>query len=121
MISPPFCPNVDCSHHRHDQECATPPLSPTEERQWYAPAGYYSTKAFGRVRRFRCRSCGQYFSAQTFSLDYFIKRPVSYETVFRRIVGSRSQFLYGFDYAHLQRKGRMTEEQKRERERGRAA
>ena len=33
------------------------------------------------------------------------------------LVGSRSQFLYAFDYAHLKRKGRMTEEQKLERER----
>ena len=33
------------------------------------------------------------------------------------LVGTESQFLYDFDYAHLKRKGRMTEEQKIERER----
>lgn len=186
MKFPPFCPNDECSHHWYEPDSGTPIQEPGEERQWFAPAGYYSTKAFGRVRRFRCRSCGRYFSEQTFSLDYFNKRPISFETVFRRIVGgsgvrtisreigvshqivlnrisrlarqgiavhavlasligldenlaadgfesfvdsqyepnnihllvgSRSQFLYGFDYAHLRRKGRMSEEQKQERER----
>ena len=33
------------------------------------------------------------------------------------LVGSQSQCLYRFDYAHLRRKGRMTERQKRERAR----
>jgi hypothetical protein len=33
------------------------------------------------------------------------------------LVGSQSQCLYRFDYAHLRRKGRMTEAQRRERER----
>src|SRR6056297_3179281 len=31
------------------------------------------------------------------------------------LVGSDSQFLYAFDYAHIRRKGSMTERQKRER------
>lgn len=33
------------------------------------------------------------------------------------LVGKRSQFLYGFDYAHLKRKGMMNEAQKAERDR----
>src|SRR6056297_1148452 len=32
------------------------------------------------------------------------------------LVGSNSQFLYDFDYAHLRRKGCMTEYQKQQRE-----
>lgn len=175
MSSPLFCPHRGCRYHSQ---------VPTHTR-WYHVAGYYQTKAFGRVRRFRCLGCGHYFSEQTFSLDYYIKHPIDYRAVFRRavggaglrtiarelsvshqlisnrlsrlarqalglqaqmletmkvgedlaadgfesfvgsqyrpnnihlLVGSRSQFLYAFDYAHLKRKGRMSEEQKRKRE-----
>ena len=179
MTAPPFCPNRDCELH----DAAPPEPS---ARRWYHVAGYYPTKAFGKVRRFRCLSCNCTFSEQTFRLDYHIKHPIDYQTLFRRIVGgaglrtvarelavshqlianrlsrlarqalgmqaellaghrlsedlaadgfesfvasqyepnnihllvgSRSQFLYEFDYAHLKRKGRMSERQRIERER----
>lgn len=177
MFSPPFCPYEGCSNH----------LNPAE-RNWYYRKGYYSTKAFGPVARYRCRACGKGFSRQTFRLDYYVKRPLDYRelafainsgsglralarklgvghhSIINRIgrlarqsvgmtaellfevqsiiqenfaidgfesfvssqyepnnihllVGTESQFLYDFDYAHLKRKGRMSEEQKRERER----
>lgn len=176
MLTPPFCPKAHCRYHHK---------APEFER-WYHIAGSYSTKAFGTVTRFRCLSCGGGFSEQTFRLDYYIKRPISYDEVFSRavtgsgvrsigrklsishqailnrltrlarqalglqaellstltlsenlaadgfesfvgsqyepdnthiLVGSRSQFLYAFDYAHLKRKGRMTDEQLLERQR----
>lgn len=174
---PPFCPNKDCPSHQQP---------PQEERHWYRLDGSYSTKAFGSVQRYRCLSCGRGFSDQTFRLDYFIKKPLSYRTIFEHITagsglrsiarrlgadhqmiacrlsrlarqalavhaellgqiilcedlvtdgfesfvssqyepnnihllaGSRSQFLYSFDFADLKRKGRMSERQRNERER----
>ncbi|MFP4266940.1 MAG: hypothetical protein ACLFQW_02970 [Spirochaetaceae bacterium] len=176
MTIPTFCPHRFCRYHHK---------APTGER-WYHVAGSYQTKAFGTVTRFRCLSCGGGFSEQTFRLDYFVKRPLSYDEILSRItagsgirsiarrlsvshqailnrltrlarqalavhsellesltlnenlaadgfesfvdsqyepdnthilVGSRSQFLYAFDYAHLKRKGCMSEEQRRERQR----
>jgi transposase-like protein len=176
MHTPPFCPHAGCRYHH----------KAPEDRRWYHLAGSYETKAFGTVTRFRCLACGGGFSEQTFRLDYFIKRPLSYDEIFSRVVtgsgirsiarrlsvshqtilnrltrlarqalalhaeliatltlsedlaadgfesfvgsqyepdnthilvGSRSQFIYTFDYAHLKRKGRMTDEQKIERER----
>jgi len=176
MFTPDFCPNQHCRYH----------FKGPEGRRWYYRSGYYSTKAFGQVQRYRCRRCGFHFSQQTFHLDYHVKKPVSYRQVFEGItgggglrgigrclqishqgianrigrlarqglaiqailcaelvlqenlaadgfesfvsdqympnnihllVGADSQFLYSFDYAHLRRKGRMSERQKAERQR----
>jgi len=65
-ISFPFCPNPECALHQH------------AEGQWFLHAGYHSTKAFGKVARFRCRMCKKTFSTQSFSLDYYAKKRVSY-------------------------------------------
>ena len=73
---PPFCPNKDCRFHLS---------APSDGRRWWRPVGTYPTKAFGRVRRYRCRECGIGFSEQTFSLDYFIKKPLSYRQIFERV------------------------------------
>ena len=176
MFTPPFCPNELCDHHQADQA----------QGRWFYRIGYHHSKAFGAVPRFRCRRCGITFSRQTFRLDYYVKRPLSYRRIFEHLcsgsgvrstarwlqvshhavsnrigwlsrqalalqaqlmhglqlsedlvadgfesfvcdqyqpnnihllVGSRSQFLYCFNYAHLRRKGRMTDRQKAERER----
>lgn len=61
---PPFCPANRCPHHRHP---------PTGE-QWYWKWGFFFDRVFGRVQRFRCRSCGSTFCTQTFSVHYHIKR-----------------------------------------------
>ncbi len=174
MLIPPFCPNADCPYH----------TDPPEGEQWFYLAGTYETKAFGTVTRFRCRTCGKTFGEQTFRLDYFAKRKLSYQQIFHHLtncggiratarifdvhhsaitnrigrmarqamalqaeliagftpnedlvtdgfesfvsdqyqpnninllVGKWSQFLFGYDYSHLRRKGRMTDQQKRER------
>lgn len=176
FTDPEFCPNPLCVHH----------LETSSNHQWFYRIGYHFTNAFGKVQRYRCRTCGHTFSDQTFSLDYHIKHPVSYEWLFDKItggsgvrgtgrtlgishqavtnrigrlarqamalhaeltgelplaedlatdgfesfvhdqympnnihtlVGADSQFFYAFDYAHLRRKGRMTEKQKEERTR----
>ena len=46
-----FCPNPACTYHQH-----------APKAQWFVAAGFYATKAFGKVQRFRCSFCGKYFS-----------------------------------------------------------
>ncbi|PKL06966.1 MAG: hypothetical protein CVV51_14855, partial [Spirochaetae bacterium HGW-Spirochaetae-7] len=65
-----FCPNPACAYHQH---------APKE--RWFVAAGFYVTKTFGKVQRFRCSFCGKYFSTQTFSLDYFAKRKIAYPQI----------------------------------------
>jgi len=183
MFIPPFCPQRDCSYHEDAHRQAS-----SGGGRWFVRNGFYQTKAFGPVERYRCKACGRSFSHQTFRLDYYVKKPldyldllealnsgsglralgrkhkVSHHSIINRIgrlarqdlaitsellhserpkveggyvidgfesfisdqwqpnnihllLGQSSQFLYDFDYAHLRRKGRMTEEQKEERER----
>ncbi|MBI9102327.1 MAG: hypothetical protein JEY99_07930 [Spirochaetales bacterium] len=40
--------------------------------------GTYPSRAFGTVHRYRCKACGMTFSSQTFSIDYYAKKRVSY-------------------------------------------
>ncbi len=47
----PFCPNKDCGYHYQ-----------AHAGDRYVGAGFYSTKTFGKVQRFRCRASGKYFS-----------------------------------------------------------
>ncbi|MFP4562044.1 MAG: hypothetical protein ACLFRY_01930 [Spirochaetia bacterium] len=46
--------------------------------------------AFGTVRRFRCTECGTYCSEQTFSIDYYAKRTLSYSEMFRMLYTTSS-------------------------------
>ena len=176
---PPFCPNSACTFHQRSS------LTFSRHRRWYQRDGTYGTKVHPRIQRYLCRCCGTKFSAQTFSLDYGVKRVVSYRRILEQscsgsgirslarnlgvsekvvinrlgrlarqslalhakmrkhldleedlaadglesftrsqyypnnihlLVGKRSQYLYGADYAHIRRKGRMTEGQKKRRE-----
>ena len=75
MSDPPFCPNAHCPHHER---------APVGQ-SWFEYAGFYGTKAFGAVQRFRCLTCGKNFSTQTFRLDYYVKRPRSYRRILKRI------------------------------------
>lgn len=72
MRYPPFCPSSTCSCH----------LKPPSNRSWCSLDGCYLTKAKGVIRRFRCRYCGRRFSVQTFSLDFAVKRPIPYRSLF---------------------------------------
>lgn len=67
MVNPPFCPNPGCHHH------SDPPA-----QRWWVGAGFHSTLCSGKVRRFRCLSCGRSFSERTFSIDYYAKKTVDY-------------------------------------------
>jgi transposase-like protein len=73
---PPFCANPHCVHHWH---------IPSEPYTDYERWGSYSTAAFGIVPRFRCTSCGKTFSAQTFRVNYWLKRVYSYEDLGQRL------------------------------------
>ncbi|MBL8967515.1 MAG: hypothetical protein JNG85_10915, partial [Spirochaetaceae bacterium] len=59
---PPFCPNPGCEHHRQASGF---------RYQAFVPWGFYTTRAFGLVPRFRCTACRKTFSSQTFSVDYY--------------------------------------------------
>jgi len=78
---PPFCRNPGCTYHHPS------PGSPyTSFERW----GSYSTRAFGRVPRFRCTSCGTTFSRQTFRLDYWLKRVYDYNDLTERLASCSS-------------------------------
>lgn len=77
---PRFCPNHHCRFH--DQ--VKPPTG------FYRSAGTYETLAFGTVPRFQCRLCGKYFSTQTFSIDYYTKRPISYSKLLQQLISTSS-------------------------------
>ncbi|MGC9312531.1 MAG: hypothetical protein ACP5IA_07535 [Sediminispirochaetaceae bacterium] len=76
MKIPPFCPNRECSLHH-----SAPPHS-----DWYVRDGHYRSAAHGRVQRFRCKRCGCRFSSQTFSIDYAVKRDLSYHRLFSLLI-----------------------------------
>jgi hypothetical protein len=77
----PFCPHSDCSRHWLDEN---------EPYTDYESWGYYSTRTFGKVPRFRCLVCGHTFSSQTFSLDYYAKRQFDYSDLLGRLVSTSS-------------------------------
>ncbi len=78
MTIPPFCPNERCSYHQ-----STP-----KDFIWYLRDGHYSSQANGIIQRFRCKHCGSRFSAQTFSLDFHVKRRISYRQLFFLLITS---------------------------------
>lgn len=71
---PPFCPNQDCPFHGRSAA------------GWrFKRAGTYRRQAAPRcIRRFRCLHCGRYFSTQTFSVTYWLRRPHLLPEVFRQ-------------------------------------
>jgi transposase-like protein/negative regulator of genetic competence, sporulation and motility len=75
MLTPPFCPNSDCRNHT-----SLPP-----RKRWYHIAGRYETKVSGTIVRFKCLACGKTFSEQTFRLDYYVKKKLSYQRIFEHI------------------------------------
>jgi hypothetical protein len=78
---PPFCPHRDCYEHL---------IHRSHPYQAYVPWGFYVTKAFGRVPRFRCKRCGRTFSVQTFRVDYYAKRVVGYDDIAQRLSSCES-------------------------------
>ncbi len=63
-FTPPFCPNPTCSFHG-------------VSKGWrFRKAGFYErmTKP-RRIQRYQCTPCRRFFSSQTFSTTYWLKRP----------------------------------------------
>jgi len=75
----PFCPNPQCVWH------LKAPAHP-----WARPKGFYTTKAFGRIRRYQCPACHTTFSSQTFSLAYYVKRPLPLADILARLSSGES-------------------------------
>lgn len=85
----PFCPNSLCENHMHPRSS-----------RWCSHYGYHDTKAFGRVPRFKCRTCRKTFSAQTFSIDFYAKKVVDYRDLLNRHVSSESVRAIGRSLNH---------------------
>lgn len=80
MFEPQFCPNPECVHHTYH-------LNPKNIR-WYAKDGFYSTEAFGKIQRYKCKACKHRFSAQTFNIDYYAKKKISYRNIFSGLIST---------------------------------
>ena len=74
MFIPPHCVNPECDNYRNPKQ-----------RDWFSKIGSYPTHTFGRVPRFKCKECLKSFSAQTFSIDYYVKRTIDYPTIHHEI------------------------------------
>ena len=69
-FTPTFCPYPDCR-------------GPAK----YHRKGYYGRKCDGdRVQRFKCLSCGRWFSEQTFRVNYRLKRPELDAPIFEDLI-----------------------------------
>lgn len=79
MQSFPFCPNPNCVWH-----------SNAPDFSWAKPKGFYITKTFGRIQRYQCTACHRTFSCQTFSLAYYVKRPVALPDIVARLASGES-------------------------------
>jgi len=92
MFVPRRCPSPHCPAHAH------PPA------RFFQRNGSYHPRCRNHpVPRFRCRSCGQHFSRQTFRADYRQKKP------------HLNPLLVTSAVAPLRRKGRLSRSQKARR------
>ncbi len=72
---PPFCPNPTCDSHANPATWC------------FIKKGFYRRdRAPKRIQKYRCSHCGRYFSSQTFSTAYWLKRPDLLEPTFHRLV-----------------------------------
>ena len=72
---PPFCPHAQCNSRKN----------PTTWR--YVKKGFYERdRRPRRIQKYRCSHCGRYFSSQTFSASYWLRRPDLLEDVFHGLV-----------------------------------
>jgi hypothetical protein len=76
------CTNPECYRFFHQD-----PL----DMAWMKDHGAYKTKAFGSVKRYRCKVCGKTFSDQSFLIDYYVKKPVDYVSLIKALVSSTGQ------------------------------
>jgi hypothetical protein len=79
MPTPTHCPNPACAAH------TAPPT------RWLRPYGFYTTKAHGTVRRYRCRYCGTTCSTQTESMHYAANRHLPLRAIADSVLEGASQ------------------------------
>ena len=82
MHTPPFCPNPDCTHHRHHER------SRTEKQRigtWFWRKGLRHSACAGSFQRFQCITCKRFFSERTFSIDYRVHQIVSYRDLVKDV------------------------------------
>ncbi|MBC8425727.1 IS1 family transposase [bacterium] len=62
---PPHCPNRNCHYH-----------NPLQTGWQFKKSGFFHRLCKPRrIQRFTCKHCGRWFSSQTFSTTYWLKRP----------------------------------------------
>ncbi|MBC8452431.1 MAG: hypothetical protein H8D65_01080 [Spirochaetes bacterium] len=86
MKSPPFCTNPLCTQH-------TPKVVKKRKKKklpTFHKHGTRSTLAFGLVQRFCCVLCVTTCSSQSFSLDFYAKKVISYNDLQNLMVTSSS-------------------------------
>ena len=73
-----YCPRKECENH----------LAPPENKEWYRPFSHYMTKIRGVQPRYQCKKCRKTFSPMTFSIDYYVKRRISYRTLLNQQISA---------------------------------
>jgi transposase-like protein len=74
--------------HCTNPRCPNFHQSDPEDSSWWKEHGNYHTKAYGRVQRYRCTCCGTTFSDQSFSIDYYVKKPIDYIPLIRALLST---------------------------------
>ena len=89
--TPPFCPAPECGSH-------------ADPGAWrFVKKGFFlRQRRPRRVQRYRCTHCGRYFSTQTFSPTYWLKRPEILRPLFFRTLACSAyrQIARELDLAH---------------------
>ena len=80
MQKPDFCINKNCEYHKKE----------LKKKHWWTRFGHYESVCRGRIQRFRCKKCGKTFSAQTYDIDYYAKRIISYKRIMKYLSCSMS-------------------------------
>ena len=76
-FKPPACPNKDCG---------------ARDGKWYSKKGYFKTKHNHQpVPKYRCNSCGKYFSSHTFRASKYQKRPELNQQIFNLYASGTTQ------------------------------
>ena len=76
------CTNPRCPYFHHTNPA---------DSSWRRDHGTYETKAFGTVQRYQCLLCRKTFSTQSFSIDYWVHKPVDYLPLIRSLVSTSGQ------------------------------
>jgi len=77
MKRPPFCTNPNCPLHNPKE---VKKRNRKKIISFYKNGTHY-TSAFGFIQRFICTLCKTTCSTQSFSLDYYAKRKISYKSI----------------------------------------